>query len=59
MESLWGKLKVESVYQQRFRTHKEARAAIFQYLEVFYNRTRSHSSIGYLSPESFEASLSR
>ena len=36
----------------------EARASIFEYIGVFYNRTRRHSALGYLSPEAFEASLS-
>ena len=60
MESFWGTIKCELIYQQhngRFTTHKEARAKIFEYIEVFYNRRRRHSAIGYLSPEAFEASL--
>jgi putative transposase len=56
-ESFWGKLKTELVHHQRFATLQEARAAIFDYIEVFYNRQRLHSSIGYLSPEQFEATL--
>ena len=59
MESFWGKLKTESLRHTPLRTHTQARAAVFDYIEVFYNRTRSHSSIGYVSPEQFEASLSR
>jgi transposase InsO family protein len=60
MESFWGTLKQELVYQQpngRFQTHEEARHRIFEYIEVFYNRRRRHSAIDYLSPEMFEASL--
>ena len=60
MESFWGTLKRELVYQQpggRFATRAEARRMIFEYVEVFYNRRRRHSAIGYLSPEQFEASL--
>jgi transposase InsO family protein len=60
MESFWGTLKRELLYQQpdgRFATHAQARSMIFQYIEVFYNRRRRHSSIGYKSPESFEAGL--
>jgi transposase InsO family protein len=60
MESFWGTLKRELLYQQpsgRFASHREARARIFKYIEVFYNRQRRHSAIGYLSPEAFEASL--
>lgn len=59
IESFWGKLKSESIHHQTFRNRREARAAVFDYIETFYNRTRAHSSIGFLSPEQFEASLSR
>lgn len=57
-ESFWGKLKTELVHQCRFQTHDQARAAIFEYIEVFYNRRRLHSTLGYISPEQFEASRS-
>jgi transposase InsO family protein len=57
MESFWSTLKTELVHHERFETHEEARAAIFEYIEVFYNRKRLHSSLGYQSPEAFEASL--
>lgn len=53
-ESFFHTLKVELVYQEKFRTRKEAELAIFEYIEAFYNRERRHSSIGYLSPEEFE-----
>jgi transposase InsO family protein len=56
-ESFWGKLKTEMVHHERFTTHDEARAAIFDYIEVFYNRQRLHSSLDYMSPEQFEATL--
>ena len=59
LESFWGKLKTEAVYQQRFTTRASARAALFDYIEVFYNRQRLHSALGYLSPEQFEAGLER
>lgn len=56
MESFWVTLKKELVYsQQRFATKQEARLAIFGYIHVFYNRERLHSSLGYTSPEVFEA----
>ena len=55
MESFWSTLKTECVYHETYTTHAEARQSIFEFLEVFYNRVRSHSSIGYLSPEAFEA----
>jgi putative transposase len=60
MESCWGTLKQELVYQQpdgRFADPQQARRMIFEYIEVFYNRQRRHSAIGYLSPDTFEASL--
>lgn len=56
-ESFWGTLKTELVHHERFATREAARRAIFEYIEVFYNRKRLHSSLGYLSPEAFEASL--
>jgi putative transposase len=56
-ESLWGKLKTEMVHHHRFKTRDEARRAVFDYIEAFYNRRRLHSSLGYLSPEQFEARL--
>jgi transposase InsO family protein len=55
MESLWATLKKELVHGQRFRTHDEARAAIFEWIEVWYQRIRIHGSLGYVSPEAFEA----
>lgn len=54
IESFWKTLKVELVYRRHFRTRDEAKAAIFEYIEVFYNRIRRHSSLGYMSPEDFE-----
>ena len=57
MESFWGTLKTELVNHERYETREQARASIFEYIEVFYNRTRLHSSLGYLSPEQFEAGL--
>jgi len=54
-ESLWSTIKRELIHQRRFRTRREARAAVFEYIEVFYNRRRIHSRLGYLSPEAFEA----
>ena len=54
MESFFHSLKVEEVHHQDFRTRDEARAVLFDYIELFYNRQRLHSSIGYLSPVVFE-----
>jgi len=54
-ESFWATFKTELVYQSHFTTLAQAQMAIFEYIEVFYNRKRLHSSLGYVSPESFEA----
>jgi putative transposase len=54
-ESFWGRLKVELIYRQHYRTRAEAKAAVFEFIEVFYNRTRRHSALGFLSPDAFEA----
>ena len=53
MESFIGTLKTECVTGQ-FETRSQARVTIFEYIEVWYNRRRLHSSLGYLSPEEFE-----
>jgi transposase InsO family protein len=53
-ESFFATLKTELVYQRRFATRREAREAIFEFIEVFYNRQRRHSSLGYLSPMDYE-----
>ena len=47
MESFFASLKTERVHEARFRTRAEARAAVFEYIEVFYNRQRLHSALGY------------
>jgi transposase InsO family protein len=57
IESFWSSLKYELVYHRRFATLAEARTAIFDYIETFYNRTRLHSSLAYLSPANFESKL--
>jgi putative transposase len=54
MESFWHTLKVELTHRHRFETRAEATQAIFEFIEVFYNRLRRHSSIGYVSPVEFE-----
>jgi transposase InsO family protein len=55
MESFWATLKCECVYRQGYGSIEQARQSIFEYIEVFYNRKRLHSALGYMSPESFEA----
>ena len=57
IESFWSSLKYELVYHQPFATRAEARTAIFDYIETFYNPTRLHSSLAYRSPINFESKL--
>ena len=54
MESFWSTLKLELIYRQDFATPAEARLAIFDFIESFYNRQRLHSSLNYQSPVDFE-----
>jgi len=56
MESFWATLKTELVHHEHYATRQQARQSIFEYIETFYNRKRLHSSLGYVSPEAFEAS---
>lgn len=55
VESFFGTLKRELVYHRRYATREEARQDIFEYIEVFYNRQRRHSTLGYHSPAEYEA----
>jgi len=55
IESFWSSLKYELVYHHRFATLTEARTAVFDYIETFYNRLRLHSSLAYQTPISFES----
>lgn len=54
MESFWSTLKQELVYRQKFLTRAQAAAAIFDYIQTFYNPIRLHSALGYKSPLDFE-----
>ena len=54
MESFWSTLKHELIYRREFKTHAAARLAIFDFIEVFYNRQRLHSSLDFRSPIDFE-----
>jgi putative transposase len=54
MESFWSTLKLELVYRGRFQSRAQARTQIFDYIEVFYNRQRSHSALDFHSPVDFE-----
>ncbi len=53
-ESFFATLKTELVHQRHFRTRHEARAELFEYIEIWYNRRRRHSALGYLSPAAYE-----
>jgi len=55
VESFFGTLKRELIYHRQYRTRDEATQDIFEYIEVFYNRRRRHSTLGYDSPAEFEA----
>ena len=57
MESCFGTLKKELVHDATYATRAEARQAIFEYIEVFYNRQRRHSTLDYRSPAEYEAAL--
>jgi transposase InsO family protein len=54
VESFFGTLKRELVHQERYPSHAAARRSLFEYIEVFYNRQRLHSTLGYRSPVQFE-----
>ncbi len=54
LESFFGTLKQEMVNRHRFATREVARQEVFEYIEVWYNRQRRHSSLGYVSPAEFE-----
>jgi len=51
MESWNHSLKVESIHGERFLTRHQAKQQVFEYIEVYYNRKRLHSKLGYMSPE--------
>jgi putative transposase len=57
MEAFFASLKKEHVHHVRFRTRAEAKAAVFDYIEVFYNRQRLHSAIGYRTPVEARADM--
>ncbi len=54
MESFFHTLKTEHIYFETYYTREQAKQSIFEYVEVFYNRKRRHSTLGYLSPAAFE-----
>ncbi|GAB6849571.1 hypothetical protein JCM10599A_33750 [Paraburkholderia kururiensis] len=53
IESFWGSLKSELIYHRRFATREQARLAISEYIEMFYNRQRTQARLDYLSPAAF------
>ena len=57
MESFWSTMQIELLDRKRWKTHVELSNAIFEYIEVFYNRRRRHSQLDYVSPIEFERSL--
>lgn len=58
-ESFFKTLKTELCGDRAFKSRTEARAAAFEYIEVFYNRKRLHSSIGYMTPVEYEDHVAR
>lgn len=54
MESFFSRFKVELIYAEQYQSIDEAKSGIFEYIEIFYNRLRRHSAIGYVSPAEFE-----
>jgi transposase InsO family protein len=58
MESFFRTLKAECVHLNHYRSRQQARLSLFEFMEVYYNRQRLHSTLGYLSPVEFEASYS-
>jgi transposase InsO family protein len=57
MESFWSSLKRELVHRVQFATRQAAQTAIFEWIEIFYNRERLHSALGFQSPVDFETNL--
>jgi putative transposase len=55
VESFFGTLKTELVHRHAWPTRSSAKTAIAEYIEIFYNRQRIHSALGYLSPAEYEA----
>lgn len=56
-ESFFSALKTELVHHEKFKTREEAQLKLFDYIEVFYNRQRLHSSLNYMSPDNFERAM--
>ena len=54
MESFFSSLKIERIYRKKYVTREEVRADVFDYIEMFYNQQRRHSTLGQISPAAFE-----
>ena len=59
MESFWSSMQIELLNRRRWKTRVELSTAIFEYIEVFYNRQRRHSALGYVSPIQYELTSTR
>jgi putative transposase len=57
IESFWGRVQTELLNRQRWRTRIELANALFEYLEIFHNRQRRHSSLGMLTPTEYELNI--
>jgi len=57
MESFFASLKKESVHHEVYKTREEAKTSLFEYVEVFYNQKRIHSSLSYLTPVDYEQAV--
>jgi len=58
-ETHCGSLKKEKMCRHIFKTREEAKAEIFDYIEVFYNRARRHQHLGNISPTAYEAQMAK
>lgn len=54
MESFFGRMKIESIYTERFKRKEDAYSCVFEYIEPFYNTIRRHSANDYKSPNNYE-----
>lgn len=59
MESFWSSMQIELLNRRRWKTRVELSTAMFEYIEVFYNRQRRHSALGYVSPIQYELASTR
>ena len=54
MESFFSRLKVELIFSEKYQSIQQVKSSIFEYIEIFYNRVRQHSTLGYMSPMQYE-----